>query len=782
MRLRYAPKTLRMCTRGALSTDDLVPPHSPHVIFERMRYLNAILFVSAIWIFFGFLNFLFPQEVSAGAAENTSGWAWSDTIGWISFNSIHPLRQDGVLHDYGIPVVQSSDDAYHAPTGWPNYTHTDIIVYAGRPGSQITYGGWRWTKTGIPQGATINEAYVRVRNQTGTGGFDTDVAFQRTPNAPTFSAGSSPYNRWADRTPTVVTWNWLTAREDTTTFFGWSKTPSLRNSLQEVVNNLGVGQILDSVVLLEDGTKAPVGPNYHAWWSFDGDPDLAARLYIEWFLDANSNGVWDAGETGYSNITIQNFGVNVNPKIGASGFAGEFSGYAWSEAIGWINFNYNMSGPFPSAPNHGPLLDLTKDGIACGTGSTFDACGWARACSVFQSGCSGAFDPAAGWDGWIRLRGTATNGSPYGLSWDNPSSEIRGWAWGGGIDSNGDGTPEEGIGWINFNQKNWCDPDGNLQSNGGVGCPPAGQTLVKSAVVANLNVPPEARNLRELYGNYCSAPNNVVPVILKWDFFDENDFDTQGGAQVAIRVDSTQVLANPNHNSCPGASTTDADPNPLTGTCLSYGADSYVPSSNGYTILYYQSPSFGMNPYSWRVRLKDNKDLWGNWFPDPGYPYPWEELTNPAKSFSTIRHQYPDLSFTFSPASPIAGEKMTFSDSSTCYWTYNAGARNQSYLCRNANPQGRFNRYQWDFDGDKVWDCDSDPNEDGVVDNAACMGPQIQWEYASSQTVTVTLRITDRYLAANELPAKLNPAGAYCEAKASLGVIPKIIWEEISPF
>ena len=80
------------------------------------------------------------------------------------------------------------------------------------------------------------------------------------------------------------------------------------------------------------------------------------------------------------------------------------SGFAWSSSIGWISFT--PEGPFPEAPQE----------TARFTGDTLT--GWARACTVFVSGCSGTLRPQSergGWDGWIKLSGIAKDGNPYGV-------------------------------------------------------------------------------------------------------------------------------------------------------------------------------------------------------------------------------------------------------------------------------------------------------------------------------------------------------------------------------
>src|SRR3989344_2418159 len=66
-------------------------------------------------------------------------------------------------------IAASSDDAYHVAAGWPDYSHTDTVVYVGAPASSgSSVGGWRWTGLNIPAGATITSAYVDF-NQVGYG-------------------------------------------------------------------------------------------------------------------------------------------------------------------------------------------------------------------------------------------------------------------------------------------------------------------------------------------------------------------------------------------------------------------------------------------------------------------------------------------------------------------------------------------------------------------------------------------------------------------------------------
>lgn len=95
---------------------------------------------------------------------------------------------------------------------------------------------------------------------------------------------------------------------------------------------------------------------------------------------------------------------------------GQLSGYGWSSTIGWVTFAPNLEGKTPAAHLEGNRL-----------------VGWARACSVFASGCSGSLKSdfaRGGWDGWISLSGTTNAGGAYGAEVNTNSWNGSKLAWG----------------------------------------------------------------------------------------------------------------------------------------------------------------------------------------------------------------------------------------------------------------------------------------------------------------------------------------------------------------
>jgi hypothetical protein len=171
-------------------------------------------------------------------------------------------------------VSASANDAFHSPSGWPGYSHTSNVVYAGAPGgSGPTYGGWRWTGLNIPAGAVVVSAYVEL-GQAGWGyAFTTTLSLQDAASPASFSQSSTPYHRWQSRTDFETAWSWQRSGPGTRV-----STPGLAAGVQELVDRYGG---LNTLVLLESGQGVPNG-NSHEWQAFDGSPQAAARLRIEW--------------------------------------------------------------------------------------------------------------------------------------------------------------------------------------------------------------------------------------------------------------------------------------------------------------------------------------------------------------------------------------------------------------------------------------------------------------------------------------------------------------------
>lgn len=127
------------------------------------------------------------------------------------------------------------------------------------------------------------------------------------------------------------------------------------------------------------------------------------------------------------------YGVSILPTA-----PGTMSGYAWSSNIGWISFN-DPSCPTGSVPSCKP--GAAADWAHPNTDGSVNIKGWARACSVYATGCSGTLKSDAylgTWDGYIALDSVTAGGTAgaWGLR-INADNTIKGYAWGSQV-----------IGWI----------------------------------------------------------------------------------------------------------------------------------------------------------------------------------------------------------------------------------------------------------------------------------------------------------------------------------------------
>ncbi len=632
------------------------------------------------WVFLLVLH----QIAGGNAADNTTGWAWSDTVGWVSMNS---------TNDFGFRIQASSDDAYDAPeSGWPFSDFTDSEIHAGRTQGQTMYGGWRWTGINIPNGATIQEAYVRLYNAGWGKPVTTNLAFEKNKTPLTFSVTDTPYTRWGSGQITApIQWDWTMHKEDGGVLgvecgVCWVKTPPLTTQLAEIVALLNPGETLQEVVLLEDGSPTALPPPpepapSHSWIAFDLGPthpryteypDNMARLYVSWTHPTLGS---------YSNIPNdpQNpeYGVHVDPATG------DFSGYAWSENIGWIKFDPTTTPPGEIGATPA-VLDLITNQVS----------GWIRACAAVADKvtCEGPADSnAGGWDGWIKMRDASW---AEGVRWNPVTKELEGWAWGGGTT----------MGWVSFN----CENDHDAANAGVQPCTSVGGR--DYFVKVSMNVPPTAINLTVTSGNYCTpqpdrfdTPPFAIsdpPVFLNWTFSDANALDAQSKWRVEVTPYWEDSPPGPNFtgNTYPqddwywNAVSGDynwTSPDPI-GEANNAGS-SYPPIG-----LSYLRNSINPRPYAWRLKVWDSEGAESAWIRGP--------------LILTASNAYPQVSFKPIPANPVVGEEVVFTDYSECYRSQGwIGSENQLYPCRDVNdpngPGGDPHRYIWDFGDGAV--CDS---------------------------------------------------------------------------
>lgn len=373
----------------------------------------------------------------------------------------------------------------------------------------------------------------------------------------------------------------------------------------QIINGLANGNTYNYYIKCND-VDMPNGKNtddYVISFSVEGHPNIAGYAWSEnigWIsfnssnCDTNIDGIADAMPPAPAGCPapgtpVPSYGVNLD-----LGITNDLSGYAWSENIGWITFEGTEVAGCPSGTCQ-PRYDS-------GTGELL---GWARACSIFQAGCSGALKPVSetgGWDGWISLNclnGGVCASSNYKVL--KNSNDFTGFAWGNDV-----------IGWVEFNPT----------IGGGV---------------AIANQPPQAINLA--VAAPASLCNVGVAYTFQWTFSDLGDTESQ----FQIQIDNNNDFSSPTvDRTFSGLTNPDGAINTqavlLVATTDAQGADKV-----SYNTTYY-----------WRVRVWDSANAPSGW--------------TSGSFFTTPDHLAPSVDFT-PPVPPLffANELINFNDNSVCY-------------------------------------------------------------------------------------------------------------------
>lgn len=225
-----------------------------------------------------------------------------------------------------------------------------------------------------------------------------------------------------------------------------------------------------------------------------------------------------------------NFRVNVDSN-------GLLNGHAWigdntaAGSIGWVKF-----GGLSGFPNGGgtEAVNATLDW------ESGKMSGWARACSVFQNGCSGTLKNDAyrgGWDGWISLSGTTADGDSYDVSWNSGTQQFEGYAWGS----------KEVAGWISFAGSNYgvtftTNTCKNAVGDGGGG-------FDYSVDIETLIIPSNESNTVEHPVKISNNSSSVREVSLLFDVINsKNNFGDE--LTITKTKDNTTSCTPPAHGSC----------------------------------------------------------------------------------------------------------------------------------------------------------------------------------------------------------------------------------------
>ena len=308
---------------------------------------------------------------------------------------------------------------------------------------------------------------------------------------------------------------------------------------------------------------------------------------------------------------VNSYGVSIDNTTGL------FSGHAWSENVGWIDFGPTSG--FPSAPLQAATYDLASG----------DVTGWAKVLSL-------------GDDGWIKMSDDSRIGwFGNGVKISSSTYEFSGWAWNGNSDNSG-------LGWVSFNS-----------SDSGAGGGPY------KVVASSLGSIPSVNAASMAAPQWSSSTAVVSGALMAKLTFSYNDSIGNGGK--AYRIVIKDALTN--------ATTTD------TGKCengsssnLCYDFSGCLQNAPSFTCSYIvDNNRLGFNgidynkSYHWYVQVWNQADVSSaliqynnNSVADTDH-----DIDSDSRTFTTYTHEFPVISFTYSPTRVIVGQNINFTNQST---------------------------------------------------------------------------------------------------------------------
>lgn len=168
-------------------------------------------------------------------------------------------------------VAASADDAEQAASGSVSISNSDLELAVDGSTSQTV--GMRWTGLAIPQGATINAAWIQFTARIANSG-TCNLTFQgqAADAAAAFTTGTNNVSS-RTRTSSSVAWSpnaWASGAAGAD-----QRTPDLKSVIQEIVNRPGwvSGNPL-AVIVTGTGTRTA--------WSYNGSASGAALLHVEY--------------------------------------------------------------------------------------------------------------------------------------------------------------------------------------------------------------------------------------------------------------------------------------------------------------------------------------------------------------------------------------------------------------------------------------------------------------------------------------------------------------------
>lgn len=404
---------------------------------NKKAFLGLVFSIVVIMAAMAYL----PFPVGPVGAQDTGtvdnelrGWAWSDSTGWVSFNheGTDDMPSSGGTSpgstDYETPSSATNKTKASGSLTWVNPAgslpapSTGVAVASVSYGSQSTnYLENRGFGLSLPAGAKVTGIEVCYERSGGARilekvyeVYDEEVRLIKPDGS--YSRGNK-----SQSSP----WDYAPEGEYHSACYGGSNDTWGENWTPTDIASPNFGTTISAYLSANDWILAA---------KIDG---VKVKVYYE-----ESAGSPAPGGSDYAVIVDQNENL---------------TGYAWSLNLGWIKFAPEL---YPTG-----VCGATNDcyGAKIVEGGTIDEVkGWARVCSVYQSGCSGTLRSDAelgGWDGWIRMHNVKrqANGGFYGYAWGDLNLAWLDLGFGVGDDGSGDEV---------------CDPTEQVCGGGGEICDP----------------------------------------------------------------------------------------------------------------------------------------------------------------------------------------------------------------------------------------------------------------------------------------------------------------------
>jgi PKD repeat protein len=162
-----------------------------------------------------FLAFSISGKAIAGTEHNLSGWAWSENVGWISFNCYNDYNGDGVLEDhcsssnYGVKLDPStkvfSGYAWSEHIGWISFNRSET---GAPPTEDPCFDGSCIAKLD----PSTNKVYGWAKALVYGGGWDGWIKLNDANYGVTLNSSTGKFEGWAtgwDDTPGEAVIGWI---------------------------------------------------------------------------------------------------------------------------------------------------------------------------------------------------------------------------------------------------------------------------------------------------------------------------------------------------------------------------------------------------------------------------------------------------------------------------------------------------------------------------------------------------------------------------------------------